>query len=167
MSFKHSCRYIGTWICIFAQTPWILLRAGMSFTNIILFVLAGVFVFGVDRWVGLRDLISAVLLFGLAEETLRIVWIAVSSYINARRMKDDVESDDSMQFCYGLVLSQTPRFLATILAVGIAFWVHIGFGWGLFGTILTVILIEVLAENMFHFALVLLAGAIKMSKNNK
>jgi hypothetical protein len=167
MSFKLRCRYIGTRLYIFVQTYWILLRAGMTFTNILLFVLAGVLVIGVSYWVGLRDLISLVLLFGLAEETLRIVWIAVSTYIKAKRIKDDVGSDEPMQFCYGLVLSQTPRFLASILAVGIALGVHIGLGWGFFGTILTVIFIEVLAEKMFDFALMLLVGVIPMRKNNK
>ncbi len=161
MSLKRGFRYSIMWLFVFfVQTPWIVIRAGLTFANIMLFVLAGVLVIGVGRWVGLRDLISAVLLFGLAEETLRIVWIAVSNYTKAKRMKDDIESGDAMQFCYGLVLSQTPRFLASVLAVSIAFWMHIRLGWGFFGTILTVIFIEVLAEKMFEFTVVLLVGVV-------
>jgi len=159
MSLKRGFRYIIMWLFVFfVQTPWIVIRAGLTFANIMLFVLAGVLVVGVGRWVGLRDLISAVLLWGLAEETLRIAWIAVSTYTIGA-------SDDDRQFWYGLVLSQTPRFLASVLAVSIAFWVHIGLGWGLIGTILTVIFIEVPAEMIFSFALpaLVLVIAEKMS----
>ena len=91
MSFKNRCRYIGMRLFFFfVEIPRTLIREGLTFTNIILFVLSGVLVIGIDRWVGLRDLISAVLLWGLAEETLRFVWIAVSTYITAKRMKDEV-----------------------------------------------------------------------------
>lgn len=171
MSVKRGYRYIGTWLCILAQTSWIHVRMWMTITNIMLFVLAGVLVIGLNLWFGLRDLISAVLLWGLAEETLRIAWIAVSTYIKAKRMKDDLESDDAMQFWYGLVLSQTPRFLASVLAVSIAFGVHIGLEWRFFGTILTVIFIEVIAEKVFNFAVVLLVGVAaektKIKKRHK
>lgn len=165
MSVKRGYRYIGTWLYFLAQTSWIHIRMGMTFTNIMLFVLAGIFVIGINLWVGLRDLISAVLLWGLAEETLRIAWIAVSTHIKAKRMKDDSKSDNAMQFWCGLVLSQTPRFLASVLAVSIAFGVHTGLGWGFFGTILTVIFIGVLAEMIFSFALPALVLVIAEKMN--
>ena len=160
MSVKRGYRYIGTWLYILVQTSWIHIRMWMTLTNIMLFVLAGVLVIGLNLWIGLRDLVSALLLWGLAEETLRIAWIAVSTYTIGA-------SDDDRQFWYGLVLSQTPRFLASVLAVSIAFWVHIGLGWGLIGTILTVVFIEVLAKMILDSALPVSALAIAEKINGK
>jgi len=118
------------------------------------------------------DVISSILCGLLGGEIAMFVFTLISTYIYFIFIYNKYESDFSIkpltQSWIGINFGLLPEFISDLLGIGMGFWVHISFGWGLFGTFLATVLVGVVSDVVlgFIYPILVAAIAVKMDRGN-